>query len=137
MEIRIQDPQKIGDGISSYLTYHVVTRTNIGLFRKKEMSVVRRFSDFLGLHEKLAEKYLHKGRLVPAPPEKNVVGMLTFNIDSSPIIVSTPMLSLTFPVCLHQALDPISVGHMKPRCALTSHQEINKFFVLFRLFWAF
>jgi len=74
LEIRIQDPQKVGDGISSYLTYHVVTRTNIGLFRKKEMSVVRRFSDFLGLHEKLAEKYLHKGRLVPAPPEKNVVG---------------------------------------------------------------
>ena len=51
-----------------------MTRTNIGLFKKNEMTVSRRFSDFLGLHDKLAEKYLHKGRLVPAPPEKNVVG---------------------------------------------------------------
>ncbi|EFX90126.1 sorting nexin-2-like [Daphnia pulex] len=72
--ISVKDPQKIGDGISSFLTYNVVTRTNIGLFKKNEMTVSRRFSDFLGLHDKLAEKYLHKGRLVPAPPEKNVVG---------------------------------------------------------------
>ena len=71
----------MGDGISSFLTYNVVTRTNIGLFKKKEMAVFRRFSDFLGLHEKLAEKYLHKGRLVPAPPEKNVVGMTRENTD--------------------------------------------------------
>jgi sorting nexin-1/2 len=70
----VNDPQKVGDGISSFLTYSVVTRTNIGLFKKKEMTVNRRFSDFLGLHEKLAEKYLHKGRLVPSPPEKNVMG---------------------------------------------------------------
>lgn len=73
--ISVKDPQKIGDGISSFLTYNVVTHTNIGLFKKTEMTVSRRFSDFLGLHDKLAEKYLHKGRLVPAPPEKNVVGM--------------------------------------------------------------
>uniref|UniRef100_A0A0P6ESB0 Sorting nexin-2 n=1 Tax=Daphnia magna TaxID=35525 RepID=A0A0P6ESB0_9CRUS len=72
--ISVKDPQKIGDGISSFLTYNVVTHTNIGLFKKTEMTVSRRFSDFLGLHDKLAEKYLHKGRLVPAPPEKNVVG---------------------------------------------------------------
>lgn len=74
--ISVKDPQKVGDGISSFLTYIVVTRTNIGLFKKTEMTVSRRFSDFLGLHEKLAEKYLHKGRLVPAPPEKNVVGKI-------------------------------------------------------------
>lgn len=71
----MKDPQKIGDGISSFLTYSVVTRTNVGLFKKSETIVSRRFSDFLGLHEKLAEKYLHKGRIVPTPPEKNVVGM--------------------------------------------------------------
>ncbi len=81
MDITVKDPQKVGDGISSYLTYQVVTRTNIGLFRKKEMSVARRFSDFLGLHEKLTEKYLHKGRLVPSPPEKDVVGESPCFID--------------------------------------------------------
>lgn len=79
--ISVKDPVKVGDGISSFLTYNVVTRTNIGLFKKTEMNVSRRFSDFLGLHDKLAEKYLHKGRLVPAPPEKNVVGTLSLKLD--------------------------------------------------------
>ena len=80
--ISVKDPQKVGDGISSFLTYNVVTRTNIGLFKKNEMTVSRRFSDFLGLHDKLAEKYLHKGRLVPAPPEKNVVGKFSNDFRS-------------------------------------------------------
>lgn len=75
LEIQVKDPHKVGDGISAYLTYQVITRTNIGLFKKTEMTVERRFSDFLGLHDKLVEKYLHKGRLVPAPPEKNVMGI--------------------------------------------------------------
>lgn len=76
----MKDPQKVGDGISSFLTYTVITRTNIGLFKKNELTVSRRFSDFLGLHEKLVEKYLHKGRIVPAPPEKNVMGIGKTNI---------------------------------------------------------
>lgn len=89
---------KVGDGISSFLTYNVVTRTNIGLFKKNEMTVSRRFSDFLGLHDKLAEKYLHKGRLVPAPPEKNVVGMCWLRLcylDSPYQIVLTCVLGTT------------------------------------------
>lgn len=43
-------------------------------FRSAEMTVNRRFSDFLGLHDKLAEKYACKGRIVPAAPEKSIVG---------------------------------------------------------------
>lgn len=38
------------------------------------MTVLRRFSDFLGLHEKLALKYIHLGRIVPPAPEKSVIG---------------------------------------------------------------
>ena len=60
--------------MSSYLVYRVVTRTNIRFFSKQEMVVTRRFSDFLGLHTKLMEKYLHKGRIVPPAPDKNLVG---------------------------------------------------------------
>jgi len=41
------------------------------------MEVFRRFSDFLGLHEKLVEKHLHRGCIIPPPPEKSVIGMLT------------------------------------------------------------
>jgi len=38
------------------------------------MSVYRRFSDFLGLHEKLVEKHQARGMIVPPAPEKSIVG---------------------------------------------------------------
>ncbi|KAK2704443.1 sorting nexin-2-like [Artemia franciscana] len=74
IKISVAEPKKVGDGMSSYLVYRVVTRTNIRFFSKQEMVVTRRFSDFLGLHTKLMEKYLHKGRIVPPAPDKNLVG---------------------------------------------------------------
>lgn len=39
------------------------------------MCVQRRFSDFLGLYEKLKAKYIHLGVIIPCPPEKNVLGI--------------------------------------------------------------
>lgn len=74
IEISITEPQKIGDGMSAYMAYRVTTRTNKPLFKKKEFSVTRRFSDFLGLHDKLTEKYLKVGRIIPPAPEKSVIG---------------------------------------------------------------
>jgi PX domain len=53
-------------------------QTNIPDFRHTEMEVYRRFSDFLGLHEKLTEKHLHHGCIIPPPPEKSVIGLLKF-----------------------------------------------------------
>lgn len=50
-------------------------QTNIPDFRQTDAEVYRRFSDFLGLHEKLVEKHLHQGRIIPPPPEKSVIGM--------------------------------------------------------------
>ena len=35
---------------------------------------MRRFSDFLGLHDKLVEKHIRSGRIVPPAPEKSVIG---------------------------------------------------------------
>lgn len=67
-------PEKVGDGMSAYMTYSVTTTTSIPSFRSPETTVRRRFSDFLGLHHKLNEKYLPKGRIVPPAPEKSVVG---------------------------------------------------------------
>lgn len=43
-------------------------------FKNAETTVKRRFSDFLGLHERLNSKFLHLGRIVPPAPEKSVVG---------------------------------------------------------------
>ncbi|CAL8088484.1 unnamed protein product [Orchesella dallaii] len=74
IKISVTDPQKQGEGMSTFIVYRVTTRTNIALFRRKEFAVWRRFSDFLGLHYKIAEKYLKKGRIVPPAPEKNMIG---------------------------------------------------------------
>ena len=61
--------------MSSYMAYKVSTKTNVNYFKKSEMCVDRRFSDFLGLHDKLSEKYLQNGRIIPPAPDKSVVGM--------------------------------------------------------------
>lgn len=74
--------------MGAYMAYRVTTRTNIPQFKQKEFSVTRRFSDFLGLHDKLTEKYLKVGRIIPPAPEKSVIGKLFFVIFCYYIFVS-------------------------------------------------
>ena len=74
IEIAVSDPHKVGEGMGSYMVYTVTTKTNLPYFRRQSMSVNRRFSDFLGLHDKLQDKHAHLGRIVPPPPAKSVVG---------------------------------------------------------------
>lgn len=83
LEISIGDTQKIGDGMGAYVAYRITTRTNMPIFKRKEFSVTRRFSDFLGLHDKLTEKYLKVGRIIPPAPEKSVIGMTKIKMGSS------------------------------------------------------
>ncbi|CAL1605032.1 unnamed protein product [Knipowitschia caucasica] len=45
------------------------------MFRSQTFSVRRRFSDFLGLYEKLSVKQCLQGCIIPPPPEKSVMGM--------------------------------------------------------------
>ncbi|XP_051758756.1 sorting nexin-2 [Ctenopharyngodon idella] len=75
MQISVSDPEKVGDGMNAYMVYKVTTKTSLSIFNRDEVSVKRRFSDFLGLHSKLASKYLHIGYIVPPAPEKSIVGM--------------------------------------------------------------
>ncbi|XP_015521757.1 sorting nexin-2 isoform X1 [Neodiprion virginianus] len=75
LKITVTSPQKVGEGMGAYVAYRVETKTNMPIFRKRSFSVVRRFSDFLGLHDKLTEKYLRNGRIIPPAPEKSVIGM--------------------------------------------------------------
>ncbi|KAM6965319.1 sorting nexin-2 [Aplochiton taeniatus] len=75
MHISVSDPEKVGDGMNAYMAYKVTTKSSMSIFNKNEFSVRRRFSDFLGLHSKLASKYLHIGYIVPPAPEKSIVGM--------------------------------------------------------------
>jgi hypothetical protein len=44
------------------------------MFRSRQFAVKRRFSDFLGLYEKLSEKHSQNGFIVPPPPEKSLIG---------------------------------------------------------------
>lgn len=74
IEIGVGEPRKVGDGYGSYVVYRVSTKTNMPFFRRNSFSVSRRFSDFRGLRDKLAEKHLHSGRIVPPAPEKDAVG---------------------------------------------------------------
>lgn len=92
----------LGDGMNAYVAYKVSTRvgknvdslnswwqtmspvslccpcllpqTSLAMFRCKAFTVRRRYSDFLGLHEKLAVKQSLQGCIIPPPPEKSVVG---------------------------------------------------------------
>jgi len=81
IHVMVTDPHKVGDGMSSFIAYTVVTRTNSNYFKRKELKVTRRFSDFLGLHDKLAEKYRQNGRIIPPAPDKSVVGMTKVKIS--------------------------------------------------------
>lgn len=74
IEITITEPQKVGDGMGAYMAYRISTKTNMTFFKRREFAVMRRFSDFLGLHDKLTEKYLKVGRIIPPAPEKSVIG---------------------------------------------------------------
>ncbi|BFY97232.1 hypothetical protein BsWGS_00271 [Bradybaena similaris] len=75
IEIKITDTLKMGDGMSAYMVYKVVSKTNSPSYRHSENAVLRRFSDFLGLHAKLADKHVPLGVIVPPAPEKSVIGM--------------------------------------------------------------
>ncbi|XP_061888369.1 sorting nexin-1-like [Entelurus aequoreus] len=75
VDIAVTNPEKVGDGMNAYVAYKVSTRTSLRMFRNKTFSVRRRFSDFLGLYEKLSVKQSLHGCVIPLPPEKSVVGM--------------------------------------------------------------
>lgn len=53
-------------------------------YANREYEVWRRFSDFLGLHEKLMEKYFQKGILVAAAPEKSLAAFTKTKMNSGP-----------------------------------------------------
>ncbi|XP_027145025.1 sorting nexin-1a [Larimichthys crocea] len=84
--VSVKDPEKIGDGMNAYMAYKVSTQTSLSMFRNKTFTVRRRFSDFLGLYEKLSEKHGPNGFIVPPPPEKSILGMTKVKVgkeDSS------------------------------------------------------
>lgn len=64
----------------SVVKYRIVTRTNLPYFRSEESTVIRRFSDFLGLRDKLAQKHMVEGIVVPPAPDKFAIATLQTKI---------------------------------------------------------
>uniref|UniRef100_A0AAQ6AAL6 Sorting nexin-2 n=1 Tax=Amphiprion ocellaris TaxID=80972 RepID=A0AAQ6AAL6_AMPOC len=80
--VSVKDPEKIGEVYEK----HCAFQTTLPMFRNKTFTVRRRFSDFLGLYEKLSEKHGPNGFIVPPPPEKSILGMTKVKVgkeDSS------------------------------------------------------
>ena len=74
--------------MGSYMVYKLNTKTNYPVFKSQEFSANRRFSDFLNLYEKLKEKHLQTGRVLPPAPEKDMIGMAKVKMskdDTTPI----------------------------------------------------
>jgi len=63
----VREPEKVGDGMNAYVTYKVHTK---GDNDKLNISV-RRYSDFLWLHDRLGEEFIDV--IIPPVPEKVIV----------------------------------------------------------------
>ncbi|KAJ3677941.1 hypothetical protein LUZ60_001744 [Juncus effusus] len=79
VNISVTDPVKMGTGVQSYISYRVITKSNSAEFEGPEKIVIRRFSDFEWLHDKLAEKF--KGIFIPPLPEKSAVEKFRFSAE--------------------------------------------------------
>lgn len=79
LEITVADPVKQGEGLNAYVTYKVSVKTNLPQYRHEKADVIRRFSDFGWLHDRLADK--NKGIIVPPLPEKNAVEKFRFSAE--------------------------------------------------------
>lgn len=95
IQITVSEPQKVGDGMGSYLAYRVTTTTNMGTFKKRDFYVLRRFSDFLGLHEILVRDYLRYGRIIPPAPQKNIIGTTKVKMGNATGNQQSPTDSMT------------------------------------------
>ena len=130
MYISVTDPNKMGEGMSSFMAYKVVTRTNSNYFKKKEMVVTRRFSDFLGLHDKLAEKYRQNGRIIPPAPDKSVVGMTKVKMTKDGDEIQDEVKILQFFL-----VKLIMSNKVKPFCFDEFFLEILTTFLLYFSLW--
>nr|GLL24706.1 sorting nexin 1-like isoform X3 [Ipomoea trifida] len=78
-EVSVTDPAKMGNGVQAYISYKVIAKTNLPEYQAQEKIVIRRYSDFVWLRDRLFEKY--KGIFIPPLPEKNTVEKFRFSAE--------------------------------------------------------
>lgn len=69
------------------LSLYLSLQTTLPMFLNKTFSVRRRFSDFLGLYEKISSKHSLLGCIIPLPPQKSVVGKEFLMLPLAPCLV--------------------------------------------------
>ena len=76
LEVSLLEPLKVGGDLllSGHVEYRLKTVTSLPLFRNKECSVMRRYSDFLWLYSLLICGIWEPGYIVPGVPSKQAVG---------------------------------------------------------------
>ncbi|KAK4730694.1 hypothetical protein R3W88_023682 [Solanum pinnatisectum] len=79
LSVSVTDPAKMGNGVQAYISYKVITKTNLPEYEGNEKIVIRRYSDFVWLHDRLFEKY--KGIFIPPLPEKSTVEKFRFSAE--------------------------------------------------------
>jgi len=78
LAVSVANPSKVGDGINSYFTYEVTTKTSLPQYAHGQFVVTRRFRDFDWLHNQLVSKY--PGAIVPPLPEKHAAQVSTMKV---------------------------------------------------------
>uniref|UniRef100_A0A8P4GB98 Sorting nexin 3 n=1 Tax=Dicentrarchus labrax TaxID=13489 RepID=A0A8P4GB98_DICLA len=78
LEIDVSNPETIGVGRGRYTTYEVRLKTNLPIFKLKESSVRRRYSDFEWLRAELERE---SKVVVPPLPGKALFRQLPFRGD--------------------------------------------------------
>nr|XP_004246487.2 LOW QUALITY PROTEIN: sorting nexin 1 [Solanum lycopersicum] len=79
LSVSVTDPAKMGNGVQAYISYKVITKTNLAEYQGNEKIVIRRYSDFVWLHDRLFEKY--KSIFIPPLPEKSTVEKFRFSAE--------------------------------------------------------
>ncbi|GAB2272160.1 Sorting nexin-1 [Dionaea muscipula] len=79
LSVSVTDPVKLGNGVQAYISYRVTAKTNLPYYQGTEKIVIRRYSDFVWLRDRLFEMY--KGIFIPPLPEKSAVEKFRFSAE--------------------------------------------------------
>ncbi|KAJ3415707.1 intercellular trafficking and secretion [Chytridiales sp. JEL 0842] len=75
LNVTVSEPQKHGEGSGAFVNYLISTKTNISIYANTEMSIRRRFHDFVWLQKSLMEE--HPSCILPPLPGKHRMEYLT------------------------------------------------------------
>ncbi|KAK2655583.1 hypothetical protein Ddye_008635 [Dipteronia dyeriana] len=122
LSVSVTDPVKLGNGVQAYISYRVITKTNLPEYQGPEKIVIRRYSDFVWLRDRLFEKY--KGIFIPPLPEKSAV--VCFIINFALISTKKFRFSAEFIEMRRQGLD-VFVNRIASHYDLQQSEDLRTF----------